>query len=323
MQTTLKSSVLVLLAAGGVVIATPILSSRQANIITGAFTPIGGAFTNMDTSVKALTAQDSRTVTVVLQNGAVALQAMNDATNTVRTSTELRAFESRQVLDQTTNTNAQMSTFITDIVAQKLVLDQFGASPTVVNMLTQQKAANNALNDAVLGKFPNNRLQRDQVRDSMNKVNAAFDQGIESLSAGSAQPFTPPPAASPAPAAPAPAPAAPAPAAPAPAPAAPAPAAPAPAPAAPAPAAPAPAAPAPAPAAPAPAAPAPAAPAPAPAAPAPAAPGAPAASPAPFANPLASVAPFVAPPAASSTPIPFTQPQIGNENRISLGIVDM
>ncbi|TLD14873.1 hypothetical protein PspLS_10820 [Pyricularia sp. CBS 133598] len=313
MQATIKSSVLAILAAGGAVTATPILSSRQANVITGAFTPIGGAFVNMDTSVKALTAQDSRTVTVVLQNGAVALQAMNDAANTVRTSTELRAFESRQVIDQTTNTNAQMSTFITDIVSQKLILDQFGAGPTVVNMLTQQKAANVALNDAVLGKFPNNRLQRDQVRDSMNKINAAFDQGIESLSAGSAQPFTPPPAASPAPGAPAPAPAAPAPAAPAPAAPAPAPAAPAPAPAAPAPAAPAPAAPSAAPAAPAPAAPAPAAPAapaPAPAAPAPAAPAAPAASPAPFTpNPLASVAPFVAPPAASSTPIPFTQPQ--------------
>ncbi|KAI6351542.1 hypothetical protein MCOR25_009871 [Pyricularia grisea] len=319
MQTTIKSSVLAFLAAGGVVTATPILSSRQANVITGAFTPISGAFVNMDTSAKALTAQDSRTVTVVLQNGAVALQAMNDAANTVRTSTELRALESRQVIDSTTNMNAQMSTFITDIVAQKLILDQFGASPTVVNMLTQQKAANVALNDAIIAKFPNNRLQRDQARDSINKINAVFDQGIESLNAGSAQPFTPPPAASPAPGAPAPAPAAPAPAPAAPAPAAPAPApaAPAPAPAAPAPAAPAPAAPAPAapaPAAPAPAAPAPAAPAapaPAPAAPAPAAPAAPAGSPAPFtpANPLASVAPFIAPPAASGTPIPFTQPK--------------
>ncbi|TLS26650.1 hypothetical protein PpBr36_05063 [Pyricularia pennisetigena] len=319
MHTIIKSSVLVILAAGGAVTATPVLSSRQANVITGAFTPISGAFTNMDTSVKALTGQDSRTVTVVLQNGAVALQAMNDAANTVRTSTELRAFESRQVLDSAVNMNTQMSTFISDIVAQKLILDQFGASPTVVNMLTQQKAANVALNDAILAKFPNNRLQRDQARDSINKVNTAFDSGIESLSAGSAQPFTPPPAASPAPAAPAPAPAAPAPAAPSAAPAAPAPAAPAPAapsaaPAAPAPAAPAPAAPSASPAAPAPAAPAPAAPAapaPAPAAPAPAAPAAPAASPAPFtpANPLASVAPFVAPPAASGNPIPFTQPQ--------------
>ena len=159
----LKNFVVLTLLGGAVA-----QSAKTLQAITSSFTAIGSALDTLDGAVKSVS--DANVATVATEptadiSGAADQLALQDA---IQVSTAANALTSKT--DGT----------IGDLIAKKALIAKANQSATVKTQLTNQKAAADALANAIVGKMP--ALAQSVAKSQSAKISASIDKGIQAFS---------------------------------------------------------------------------------------------------------------------------------------------
>ncbi|KAK2075310.1 hypothetical protein P8C59_009445 [Phyllachora maydis] len=159
----------------------PALVGRDLATMQKAISSVQSALSTLDTAVKGLSS-DANSAPPVLKASDGVQSAMKQATSDI-TATQALSLQDALSLQSVANTlTASVNTTVNDLASKKPVLDQLGVTSTAVKSLQDQKAASGALGKAIVAKVP--AIGQSIAQQSIDKINAAVDGAIKTLSAG-------------------------------------------------------------------------------------------------------------------------------------------
>jgi hypothetical protein len=154
------------------------LQKRDLATIQAAFANISAQVTALDTGIKALTASEDPNTAVQQLTGLsqTVVDALNAGTATVTPTSSLSVGDAISLLSSSNTLVGNVNTTVTDLIAQKPIVDNAKADGVVVDQLTTQKTASQEFIAAVVSKVPS--LEQSLANSQAQQVITALNNGI-------------------------------------------------------------------------------------------------------------------------------------------------
>ncbi|OLN93233.1 Cell wall mannoprotein 1-like protein 3 [Colletotrichum chlorophyti] len=173
-----------LLAGSAVALPASLVSKRQLQTIQGALTSVQDSLGQLDTAVKALSAQDPQSAANLLDASNKVQSTLKQGTTQIQGAQELSLTDALTLQQSAGGLTGAVQTAVTDLVNKKPELDKLGATSVAVDQLKQQKTVAGDFSTAVVSKIP--AIGQSIAQQSVDQVTQSLDQGIQQLSAGGA-----------------------------------------------------------------------------------------------------------------------------------------